>query len=447
MWCLLLAAGGGKYRYTRDLLQLAMARCPEVPSVPMELIYIQSPLHKSLSEWRTHLRDHPDQEFADYVILGLQDGFRIGFDHASPLKAAKRNIPSAAEHPSVVDAYIQDEVRQGRMFGPLSSKWGSDCQINRMGVIPKGHAPNTWRLITDLSFPENASVNDGISPSLCSLHYTSVQRVATAAMGLGHGALLAKLDIKSAYRLLPVHPQDRQLLGVQWGGSIYVDGMLPFGLRSAAKIFTAVADAIEWIVRRKGVKHIDHYLYDFIIYGPPESDQCARDLHTTLQTCDRLGVPLAREKLEGPTQCLTFLGIEVDTREGVNRFPAEKLTRVKMILREWENRKSCTKCELQSLIGTLQHTCQMVRPGRAFLRRMIDMARIPKSPHHFVRLNVGFRADLRWWGGLCRGVERSGGNPGGGHTRGSGHLRCLRELGLRCLERHELVPVSVAVCV
>ena len=39
-------------------------------------------------------------------------------------------------------------------------------------------------------------------------------------------------------------------------------------------------------------------------------------------------------------------------------------------------------------------------------------------------------------------MERSGGDPGGGHTRASGHLRCLRclrELGLRFLERHELV--------
>ena len=147
------------------------------------------------------------------------------------------------------------------------------------------------------------------------------------------------------------------------GGSIYIDGMLPFGLRSAAKIFTAVADAIEWILQRKGVQHNDHYLNDFIIYGPPESDQCAKDLHITVQTCDRLGVPLAREKLEGPTECLTFLGIEVDTRVGVIRLPAEKLTLVKTALREWENRKSCTKHELQSLIGTLQHACQVVRPG------------------------------------------------------------------------------------
>ena len=47
------------------------------------------------------------------------------------------------------------------------------------------------------------------------------------------------MDIESAYRLIPVHPHDRVLQAVSWNGEIYVDPMLPFGLRSAPKIFNA----------------------------------------------------------------------------------------------------------------------------------------------------------------------------------------------------------------
>ena len=47
---------------------------------------------------------------------------------------------------------------------------------------------------------------------------------------LGAGSLLAKIDIESAYRMVPVHPDDRPLLGVEWSGRIYCDAMLPFGL-------------------------------------------------------------------------------------------------------------------------------------------------------------------------------------------------------------------------
>ena len=55
----------------------------------------------------------------------------------------------------------------------------------------------------------------------------------------------SKIDIKSAYRIVPVHPEDRPLLGMRWQGKIYVDATLPFGLRSAPKIFNALADAAQ----------------------------------------------------------------------------------------------------------------------------------------------------------------------------------------------------------
>ena len=69
---------------------------------------------------------------------------------------------------------------------------------------------------------------------------------------------MAKLDVQSAYRLLPVHPTDRAFLGIEWRGKLYADGMLLFRLRSAPKIFTAVADALEWIIQQHGVRYVDH---------------------------------------------------------------------------------------------------------------------------------------------------------------------------------------------
>ena len=184
---------------------------------------------------------------------------------------------------------------------PLSPLDIPRVQVSWMGVIPKAHQPNKWRLITDLSFPPHTSVNDGIDSSLCSMQYTSVIKVARAAQSMGRDALMAKLDIEAAYHLVSVHPQDRPLLGFQWHDSIYING-----LRSAPKIFTAIADALEWCFRHSGVTEVDHYLDDFITIGPPDSGECHRNLSTMLEVCRRLGVPLANEKLEGPSACLTF---------------------------------------------------------------------------------------------------------------------------------------------
>lgn len=107
-------------------------------------------------------------------------------------------------------------------------------------------------------------MDDGINQSLCSLSHTSVEKAARAASALGPGALIAKTDIQAASRLTPVCPQDRVLLGMRWHDGYYVDGMLPFGLRSGPKIFTTVADALEWCIRQEGVEGIDHYLDDFV---------------------------------------------------------------------------------------------------------------------------------------------------------------------------------------
>ena len=92
----------------------------------------------------------------------------------------------------------------------------------------------------------------------------SFDEAANAIVELGRGTLLAKLDIHAAYRIIPVHPDDRWLLGMEWSGKIYIDTVLPFGLRSAPKVFNAVADALEWIMRKQGIAHSLHYLDDFL---------------------------------------------------------------------------------------------------------------------------------------------------------------------------------------
>ena len=183
-------------------------------------------------------------------------------------------MPSARDSPQVIEEYLQKEREQGNILGPFAPYLIPAVHINRFGVIPKKHQPGKWCLITDLSFPEGKSVNDAIDPNLCSFKYITVDQVAKKAVALGKGSLMAKIDIKSAYRLIPVAPKDRLYLGMKWEGKVYIDGMLPFGLRSAPKIFSAVADALEWCVAREGVDIIYHYLDDFTVLGPSSSEEC-----------------------------------------------------------------------------------------------------------------------------------------------------------------------------
>ena len=88
--------------------------------------------------------------------------------------------------------------------------------------------------------------------------------------------------------------------------------MLTLCLRSVPKIFTAVADALEWIFRARGVPILLHYLDDFLTMARATSEECKRNLELIDETCEFLAVPLKLEKIEGPAAALTFLGIVLD---------------------------------------------------------------------------------------------------------------------------------------
>ena len=109
---------------------------------------------------------------------------------------------------------------------------------------------------------------------------------------------------------------------MNWRGKIYIDSVLPFGLRSAPKIFSSVADALEWILLQHGVSLSLHYLDDFLTAGAANSSQCRDNLDLIIAICEWLGIPLKREKIDGP---LTLLGIELDTSCSELRLPAEKI--------------------------------------------------------------------------------------------------------------------------
>ena len=392
-----------------------------------------------LQAWESKLKRHPDRQYVRYILGGIEHGFCIGVDNVAQCKSASQNMQSATQNPQVIEENIKKEVAVGNILGPFSSCTGPKVHINRFGVIPKKHQPGKWRLITDLSFPEGLSVNDAINPDLCSLSYITVDQVAHKAIELGVGAVMAKIDIKSAYRLIPVWPHDRKWLGMEWNGSTYVDGMLPFGLRSAPKIFNAVADAMEWCIAQEGVEYIFHYLDDFAIVAPPESDLCRLWLCILKRVCAELGVPLAPEKQDGPTTVMQLLGITIDTVRQELRLPEEKLKRLLETLNQWESKKSCSRKELESLIGILQHACKVIRPGRAFLRQVISLLTVAKQPHHRIRLNAGFRADIMLWKTFAA------------HWNGAAlvihptcrQVGCIRFMGLWSMARPQVVPSSM----
>lgn len=384
----------GRYVYTPDLLMLESHR---PTSSPCWCSRGPSPL--SLDRLQPYLHCHPDRQFASYVFHGLRDGFHIGFSHQSSLRSVPHNHPSSRENPSVITDHLRTELQLGRLIGPLPPLLASAVHISPMGLVPKHHS-DKWRLVVDLSSPRNQSVNDGISPALCSLHYASIDNAVDIISHLGRATELVKLDLSNAYRIIPVHTDDQPLLAVSWQGNTYLDRSLPFGLRSAPKIFNAVADLLTWVLHCDGLPFVIHYLDDFLVFGAPGSNMATTMRPLAEATFTHIGAPIAHHKTEGPSTALTFLGIQIDTNLFQLSLPDDKVRRLQNLLSTWVYRKSCTRRELESLIGHLSHAATVIRPGRIFLRNLFSLLSRLSNPHHYARLNLATRADITWWQSL-----------------------------------------------
>ena len=200
----------------------------------------------------------------------------------------------------------------------------------------------------------------------------------------------------------------------------------PFGLRSAPKIFSALADGLLWILNSKGWDQSLNYLDDFLLLGPPASPKCAEALHSFLAFCNQLGVPVVKEKTEGPSTSLSFLGIQIDTKSLQLRLPEDKLRNLVTLLGKWMQdsptlspQRSGTKRDLLSLICLLSHAASVVKPDRTFIHSLIDESVSVKALDHHIHLSAKARADIAWWYTLScsHGMGSHSSQPQSHHTK------------------------------
>ena len=133
--------------------------------------------------------------------------------------------------------------------------------------------------------------------------YVSIDSVVHIIQHLVQGTQLVKMDLEDAYQVIQVHPHDRHLLGILWQDHVYVDHSLPFGLRSAPKIFTAFTDMVTWAIHCHGVRFLLHYVDDFSFLGKLGTLEAPQAVTLANEVFSCIGIPVATHKT------VTYLGI------------------------------------------------------------------------------------------------------------------------------------------
>lgn len=341
-------------------------------------------------------------ELASYDSLDREcilDGFKNGFPlhYSGPhIALDTKNLKSATDLPHIVQEKINKEIIEGRVAGPFSERPMDTLRVSPIGLVPK-KTPGEYRLIHHLSYPQGFSVNDFIDPRLTSVQYTSFDEAVHMLQDLGQNCKLFKMDLKNAFRLLPVNRDDFSLLGFKFHDKFFIDKALPFGCAISCRTFEIFATFLEFAVKRRmDSGKLLHYLDDFL--GGDRSYSACKKLMDTFQICmAELNVPLAEDKTEGPAEVLCFLGLELDSIHMVVRIPQEKigelLQKIELVL----SKEKVTLRQMQSLIGSLNFCCRAIIPGRPFCRRLINAICGLTKPYHHIRVTKLIRLDLGMW--------------------------------------------------
>ena len=347
---------------------------------------------------KPYLQGYPQEEVS-FLEEGFTLGFRLGVQATVPgSNTAVRNPKMEPSLEDIMSFKIRKEVELGRVAGPFDTPPFPEFHCSPVRLEPK-KSPGEYRFIHNLSHPYQSpdSVNMKIPQEAKSVHYASLDDAIHIIQELGSDVFLAKTDIKSAFKIIPIHPEDYKLLGFQWQGRYYYARTLPMGAGSSCAIFERFSTALQFIAETQlKVHRCLHVLDDFLFIAQGE-DRCARDLNTFLTFCKSTGVPIAEDKTHGATQVLEFVGITLHIPLQCSILPDDKVRMCLELLNAVSQKEKVTLKQLQKLAGHLVFACRAVVAGRPFITAIYSLMKKVKKPEHKVRITRLAKEDIRIW--------------------------------------------------
>ena len=325
------------------------------------------------------------------------------------ISGESRYIPLTRQQSKGIDEWVLKGLSKGYIAGPFDLDFEFDFGklfLAPLFVVPK---PNgKWRTIVHLSFktsPEMYSINDLLFDYMKTVQYTRFLEVVKLVKNAGKGAFLFLVDAQDAYYRVPTSPKDWKYMGIKWRKKYWVFRSLQMGMSSSPRIYTAFADAVEYICVQKnkdiaflnGIQQLRHYIDDF--FGALPTWEKAWALYQSLyKTFEELGIPTKWEKCTAPSTQALILGWLYDTLLQMVILPEKKRVLLLDMINTALRTKKANKRWMQQLLGRLQHASIVVFPGKAFVRRLEALVYLPQHDDYTpFKLGNFVLDDLEWW--------------------------------------------------
>lgn len=341
------------------------------------------------------LVNYPDKQ----VVEWLQYGWPIGFHpHCDPPDWAQDNHRSAVDFAEDVDRYILKEITHFSLLGPFeASPFAELISCCALSTRSKRESSDR-RILMDYSWPIGRSINCHISKDSylgekVDLVYPRIDDLCERVAALGPRCLLFKKDIKRAFKTIGIDLRDVPLQGFRWRNMWWFDLTNVMGSRLGPYIMQRVSSAIVFIHNSLGY-FLLCYADDFS--GAELPERAWQSYNTLGQLFRDLGVPEALEKSVSPASEIVFLGTGLNAERQVIFVIPERMCELMAELDFWRWSDTCTRKQLESLIGKLQFCANCVRPGRLFISRMLSSLKQMTSGKKY-DVSDGIKMDVKWW--------------------------------------------------
>lgn len=346
---------------------------------------IQSQLKVGYCE--NELQHESDRELREYLEYGVKQGFRIVDKDVSVPNYFCKNYNSVLNQDSgkYINDLLRQEIDQGKI---LVTDHQPKC-VHALGAIKK--KGGGYRPITDCKRPLSLSINNFMEETFQTFTYQSSDNVCNL---MSRNCYMATIDISGAYRSVSIHPSDWEHQGLSWvldGERCFLlDTRISFGLRCAPFVFTRIGEFISNCMKRKGYD-IVHYIDDFWVQGKTRQ-QCEQAQMELIVMLGRFGFSIAWEKCSAPSRVCTYLGLEFDSSKMTVSLPQQKIKKLHEELNFFTQKKRATKKQIMRLAGVLSHSARVIRGGRTFSRRILDLLKgLPEGNPRFI-----LRTNFNW---------------------------------------------------
>ena len=163
--------------------------------------------------WRYWLKDHPDQEYVNYLCRAIVDGVPMGYRGPRTTHFSRQKALTEIQQEVLVKNLLH-EREKGRLVeldvtGPWEPPFNY-VMTNPVFLIPKDIAKGKWRTIDHLSFDKGRgySVNGNILKEDFPVSFPKIDRAFEAVWRSGQGCLLWKRDLEEAYKQMLIWLED-----------------------------------------------------------------------------------------------------------------------------------------------------------------------------------------------------------------------------------------------